>query len=302
MWRRRAGTTVVAMVGIALALGLAEVGLRVVGFGDPVLYDNRAAWGYRPLPDQTRRRFGGARVHVNALGTRGPDVGRTPRDGARRVLFLGDSVTFGGTYVDDAALFSAVAAAAQHVPVEPLNAGVNGWGFENVLGLVQATGGFASDVWVLTALEDDFRREKTHIGEVPYVNVAPATALAEVAALGGYRLLGRYRVPKPEEDLVALGRRNLSTVAAIVAAAHTAGARILLVWHPYEGALRWGQPEPHRAPYLAIDADARLDLHDAYGRATASLYVDGMHLTVEGHRVAGEAIGMALAPMLASPR
>ncbi|HEV7730634.1 MAG TPA: hypothetical protein VGR62_00665 [Candidatus Binatia bacterium] len=302
MWRRRAGTTLVAMLGIVVALGLAEVGLRVVGFGDPVLYDNRAAWGYRPLPDQTRRRFGGARVHVNGLGTRGPDVGREPRDGARRVLFLGDSVTFGGTYVDDDALFSAVAAAAQHVPVEPLDAGVNAWGFENVLGLVQATGGFASDVWVLTALEDDFRREKTHIGEVPYFNVAPKTALAEVAVLAAYQLLGRYRVPKPENDIVALGRRNLSTVAAIVAAARTAGAKILLVWHPYEGALRWGQPEPNRAPYLAIDADARLDLHEAYGRASAPLYVDGMHLSVEGHRVAGEAIGTALAPILASLR
>jgi hypothetical protein len=298
MSRRGAGIAALVAFGLALAFAAGEVVLRAVGLGRPVLYDNRAAWGYRPLPDQTLERRG-VRVHLNALGARGPDVAVERRPDVRRVLFLGDSVTFGGTYVDDAALFSAVAAAAQPVPTEPINAGVNAWGFANVLGLVDATGGWHSDVWVLTALEDDFRRGKTDIGEVPYFNVAPATAWAELAVLGAYRLLGRYRVPKPAEDLVALGRENLAVVQAIVAAARTAGAKVLLVWHPYEGALRLGQPEPHRAPYLALDADARLDLHEAYARAGEGLYVDGLHLTVEGHRVAGEAIGAALAQMLA---
>lgn len=297
MWRRGAGIAALVTLGLVLAFAAGELVLRAVGLGAPVLYDNRAAWGYRPLPDQTIERRG-TRVHLNALGTRGPDVAAERTPGTRRVLFLGDSVTFGGTYVDDAALFSAIAAAAQSTPTEPLNAGVNAWGFANVLGLVHATGGWHSDVWVLTALEDDFRRGKTTIGEVPYFNVAPATAWAELAVHGAYRLLGRYRVPKPEEDLVAMGRENLGVVQAIVAAARTAGAKVLLVWHPYEGALRWNQPEPHRAPFLALDADARLDLHDAYARAGGALYIDGMHLTADGHRVAGEAIGAALVPLL----
>ena len=48
--------------------------LRAGGLGDPILYDTRTAYGYRPLPGQTHRRLHGARVHVNALGLRGPDV------------------------------------------------------------------------------------------------------------------------------------------------------------------------------------------------------------------------------------
>src|SRR5689334_1343442 len=50
-----------------------ELALRVVGLGRPILYDNRESWGFRPVPDQTRRRLFGARVHVSALGVRGPD-------------------------------------------------------------------------------------------------------------------------------------------------------------------------------------------------------------------------------------
>src|SRR5262249_6596744 len=119
--------TAIALAGIAL-LVVGELGLRVLGFGEPVLYDNRVAWGYRPLPDQPRQRFGGARVHVNALGVRGPDVAPTRPPGTTRLLFLGDSVTWGGTYVDDEALFAAVAArrlGADGRRVEWLDAGVN---------------------------------------------------------------------------------------------------------------------------------------------------------------------------------
>src|SRR5512134_1174172 len=51
--------------------------------------------------------------------------------------------------------------------VEWLDAGVNAWGPENVLGFVRETGGFDSSVWIVVGLADDFRREKTHVGEVP---------------------------------------------------------------------------------------------------------------------------------------
>ncbi|MGH7895937.1 MAG: hypothetical protein ACREQL_14790, partial [Candidatus Binatia bacterium] len=164
--------------GVA-ALAVGEIGLRALGLGDPVLYDNRLAYGYRPQPEQTRRRLGGARVHVNALGARGPDLAPTRPPGVTRLLFLGDSVTWGGSYVDDDALFAAVAAHVLETSgprVEWLDAAVNGWGPQNILGLIGESGGFDSQVWIVTALEDDFRREKTHVGEVPYMNVAPRTA------------------------------------------------------------------------------------------------------------------------------
>src|SRR5947208_893194 len=187
-----------AVLGLAGLAGLGEAVLRLAGFGHPILYDNRAAYGYRPLPDQTRRRFGGARVHVNNLGLRGADVTPERPPGALRILFLGDSVTWGGSYVDDAQLFATIAAdmvrrrhPGRFTAVEALDAGVNGWGAENIAGLVGAEGefpdAFGSDVWVLTILDDDFRREKTHVGEVPYFNVPPATAWRGGRSGSGWR-------------------------------------------------------------------------------------------------------------------
>jgi hypothetical protein len=51
-----------ALAAAVVTLAAAEAALRLAGFGHPVLFDNRAAYGYRPLPDQTRRRPFGARV------------------------------------------------------------------------------------------------------------------------------------------------------------------------------------------------------------------------------------------------
>jgi hypothetical protein len=298
---RRAAAALV--VGGAVAAIAGELALRAVGLGDPVLYDNRLAYGYRPLPNQTRRRIGSARVHVNALGVRGPDVPPAPAPGTTRLLFLGDSVTWGGSYVDDDALFAAIAArrvAAERHPVEWLDAGVNGWGPENVLGLVRETRGFASTAWIVTGLEDDLRREKTHIGEVPYFDVPPRTAWEELLVLGAYRLLTAYKVPKPPDDLARLATANLERYRTIADEGQSLGARVLLVWHPTADALASGA-DPNRDRFLAIAQAvpcAALDLGPVYRAAGGHVYVDGMHLDATGHRVAGEAIGDALAALV----
>jgi lysophospholipase L1-like esterase len=227
----------------------------------------------------------------------------------RRLLFLGDSVTFGGSYVDDAAVFPAVAgrrlAMRSGGRVEALDGGVNAWGPQNVLGLVGPDGafpdGFESDVWILTLLEDDFGRDKTRIAEVPYLNVAPRTAIEEVLVVTAYRLLGAYKRSRAADDLAAATDRNLEAIESIVRHAGGRGVAVLLVWHPAVGALS-GHHEPAKARLAALAARTGtplLDLGPHYAaQGGPGLYEDGMHLNAAGHAVAGEAIGDQLADLL----
>jgi lysophospholipase L1-like esterase len=296
-------TAITLGLGVVVALGVGELALRILGLGDPVLYDNRLAYGYRPRPDQTRRRIGGARVHVNALGVRGPDVAPARAPDTTRLLFLGDSVTWGGSYVDDDALFAAIAArrlAAGGRRVEWLDAGVNGWGPENILGFLRETHGFDSSVWIVTGLADDLRREKTHAGEVPYFDAPPWTAWEELLMRGAYAVVTAYKRPKPPEDLRRLADANLARYRDVADEGRAAGARVLLVWHPTTDALASGV-DPARERFLGLAAPsgaAALDLGPAYRAAGGHVYLDGMHLDAAGHRVAGDAIGSALAGLV----
>jgi hypothetical protein len=291
------------LVAAFVAALAAEIGLRLLGLGQPVVYDNRLAYGFRPLPHQTLRRLRGATVRINALGLRGADVAPARPAGTTRLLFLGDSVTYGGSYVDDEEVLSSVVAAEMRrsgfSSVEALNAGVNAWGPANILGLVETEGGFDSNVWIVIAVDDDFRREKTHIGEVPYFNVAPRTALEEIAVLGAYRLLTAYKLPKPTEDEQRLAEANLGHYRSIAEAGRQRGASVLLVWHPDATGTRGG-PQRNRSAFLDMAVRERfptLDLATAYGDDPA-LYSDGLHLSVAGHRTAGEAIGRGIVRLL----
>jgi lysophospholipase L1-like esterase len=75
--------------------------------------------------------YGGVRVRINGQGLRGPEVGAEKPGGGLRILWLGDSVTFGyGVEREDETFPQAVAARlAQRLgrPVESVNAGVGGW-------------------------------------------------------------------------------------------------------------------------------------------------------------------------------
>jgi len=310
--QRSAAATLARVLGIAIvtlvaAALLTEMGLRLLGLGRPVLYDNRLAYGFRPLPAQALRRQGNATVRINALGLRGPDVAPARPLDTMRLLFLGDSVTYGGSYVDDEEILSSVAAEelrrAGFAKVEALNAGVNAWGPANIVGLLETTGGFDSNVWVVIAVDDDFRREKTRIGEVPYFNVAPRTALEEILVLGAYRLLTSYKLPKPAADDRELAETNLDRYRRIAEAGRQRGASVLLVWHPDARGARGGA-QRNRSAFLDMAAREHLpvlDLATAYG-SDDTLYSDGLHLSVAGHRVAGQAIGRELVRLLRGER
>jgi lysophospholipase L1-like esterase len=69
------------------------------------------------------------RVHVNALGLRGPEIERTPPPGRTRILALGDSMTF-GYYLEEDETWPARLEAllrARGRDVEVVNGGSGGW-------------------------------------------------------------------------------------------------------------------------------------------------------------------------------
>ncbi|MFO0757732.1 MAG: SGNH/GDSL hydrolase family protein [Byssovorax sp.] len=185
------GRPVAKALAVAIVLlAVAEGVLRTQGFGsEAVLYVSDPTVGYYTAPNQKLGRYGG-RVETNKVGMRAPDYPVDKPAGVFRVLMLGDSTLYGGSYVDQDALYArllekklnARAAAAGAGTVQVLNMGVNGWGPYHERGYVAKFGTFGADLAIICGPTDDLNRTHYGLMSVPFFSVdnPPALALEEV--------------------------------------------------------------------------------------------------------------------------
>jgi len=150
------------------------------GLGNPPLYELSPLYGYRLKPNQVIEPMGnmgflyGARLTTNNLGLRA--AGDWDSNPAGKILFLGDSVTYGGQYVDDAQLFTSVA--GNRLPGWQVgNGGCNAWGLGNIVGLIKDYGFSPAEVVVTSVIEGDFYRGTQRASSMPLWTERPSFAL-----------------------------------------------------------------------------------------------------------------------------
>lgn len=128
--RRRAARIVLApLLAVAFVLALEQM-LSPFVEGPTTLFQRDAELGWRLRPG-AEDYWGGLWTRINAQGLRGPVRDHARRAGVPRVLFLGDSVTFGFLIEDDARVLTARAEERLRArlggEVECINAAVGGW-------------------------------------------------------------------------------------------------------------------------------------------------------------------------------
>lgn len=103
---------------------------KFIGLGDPIRYDKDYVYGFAPKVNQKKKRFKDAIVTINESGLRSIENWKDSKK--KKILFIGDSVTYGGSYIDDKKIFS-------HLVCDELkkficgNAGVNAYGIINMV-------------------------------------------------------------------------------------------------------------------------------------------------------------------------
>ena len=105
---------IIVLLFIVLSTSLTELLLeKVYGLGNVVLYDSNPLYGFRPIPNQTILRSGywykpfKVKMAFNNLALRAEDDWDDKKDD--KILFLGDSVPYGGSCVDNKELLSYLA-------------------------------------------------------------------------------------------------------------------------------------------------------------------------------------------------
>lgn len=290
-----------ATVWIAALLGFAvatEIALREwSGMGRPQLFYKNPLYGYRLQPNQETWRFGGAHFRINNLGLRAmQDWDSRIED---KILFVGDSVTYGGNRISNEDLFSEVAASTLR-GFKSGNAGIPNWGVENVYGLIVQAKFLPARVYVTTLIEDDFYRGLTLGENRPWIKYqTPLFAWQELLEFAWHKyvrdtaeLNRREREKEPESVRSERAALKLKAMDEFLKAQ---GYRHLIFISPTRRQVLGQRPriaevqallEKHGVPavYL-LDRVAALPVSMEERK---SWHQDEDHLTVRGHRVWGE--------------
>lgn len=258
------------------------------GLGDPVLYDNNPVYGYRLLPNQHKLRFRGAEIHVNNLGLRCDQDWDAGAEG--KMLFLGDSVTYGGSYISNAQLFSTLA--ATDTGYQSCNAGVNAWGIDNIHGLVVESGFMPAGTYVTAVPEGDFYRGLTRMQGMPYFNIKPRFALEELLQFWfwkqGNRRYIEWENPAAAELKHDVVDRAADHLRAVDDTLKQNGFRHYLFISPTRKQSLDGAPRDKLVESALIARGLRAvyiaDELKNLRAARADLYVDSVHLSPAGHQ------------------
>lgn len=177
---------------LAIVLGLlltAEISLRVIGLGNPPIYEASDEYGYRFIPDQDITRFS-SRIYFNAHGLRSGEISQMPPPGVVRVLCLGDSITYGGALTTQKKtypyLLEARLQGRSPGKFEVLNASAPSWGIRNEESYIAKHGIYNSSIVVLQIGTDDLFTGKSSgdaVGRSPqYPDKRPVSAIGELFA------------------------------------------------------------------------------------------------------------------------
>lgn len=301
------------LLGTVLAV---EIALRLkLGLGNPPLFQRDAEIGYLLAPNQEVYRVGN-RVSINGYHQRADALAPMPRPGVARLMFLGDSITFGIAAIDQSNVFSEQVGRelrAHGQNVEIANASAASWGIGNEYAYINRFGTFGSQIAILQIGSSDLLQPKStgdRVGIDP--NQPDRKPLLAIDELVRRFLIPRFldfaglaerpnNEPVSEADREAIFSENMRYFTQLVARVRAGGTQpvVLLVPGlpeiiPIDGAMLT-RYNPYRDRFKEIARSLNVPLIDLaadFQRETnvARFYADGTHLTLDGNRAVSESI------------
>lgn len=291
-----------ALVLFAVMFLLAEGVARTQGFGNAVLYHADPVVGYYPSPNQHLARYGGA-VRTNRYGMRSEEIEPKKTPGDFRVLMLGDSTQYGGSYIAQENIYSSRVAAMLNKlggpgKVEVLAIGANGWGPFEERGYVTKFGAFDADLAIINLPLDDVNRPLYGLMDVPFFGDLNPPTLALEEFLNN--LTWRYRKahaglgPAWEAEQSPLGiaeygrlADDLHRTVPEVYGAILPGKSSGMGGPRTDASIDW--LEPLQATFKAhrVDASYPQGLFAGKGKPE-EVYYDDVHLNPRGHELYAE--------------
>jgi hypothetical protein len=263
------------------------------------MIESDPACEYIIKPDQDVERFF-SHTYINHYGMRSEQVPATRSAETLRILFVGDSITYGTSRVDQRSIFTELLhqdlPKLVHRPVEVLNASAGGWAPDNEVSFLRSRGIFHSDIVFLVLNDGDVTQPRSTISQVgdDLPQTRPSTAISELfTRFIKPRLL--HLVSKKDAGITVgdasskVIDQNLADLDIAREMVEGNSARLVLLYIPFRRDLP--QISAHAQSTLHAWANARhitiFDLSAAelpYPAEQIDLQ-DGVHFNAKGHEM-----------------
>lgn len=304
---------------LLVAFALTEFGLRTfLGLGSPLLYTHDASCVYLPVPNQDFTRLG-CRNTLNSLSMRSPEFAPHKSRGMLRLMFLGDSIVYGTTHVDQQQIFTSLLARdlprRLRQPVEILNASAGGWAPGNEAGYLRSRGTFESDAVFLVLNTGDLGQPTARPPltlEYGFPERRPLFASYELwVRYVSPRFFGLQQPMDPGSSAPLVSSlnewfpRELEFIKDVQQSATRGGAAFAIIFSPF--LIQAHEPALadafHRLQLWAGENDILLlDLAATYSALRPEeIYLDTRHLRPRGNELVAAAIEENLSRLLQLP-
>ena len=165
-----------SLISFSLAIFILEIIVKKIGLGNPLLYKVDSLVGYRLRPNQSNLRRKNSNVATDFEGFRIDHTKRYKKNN-KLLVFVGDSVTYGGSYIDNKDLFSSkICNLINKNNYFCLNNGVNSWGVLNMGRFIQNFSFYSQrnpEKFILVVLPGDEARNFRSFSDTPYWDIPP---------------------------------------------------------------------------------------------------------------------------------
>jgi hypothetical protein len=304
---RKAAFWIITGVLVCAPVGVVEVYLRSVGLGNPILFYANASYRFAPQPNQKQVRIRGATVTVDSKGFRSTKDWSEAADA--KILFIGASVTWGGTFIDDNDLFSegvcqrlAKSTGKRYICA---NTGANQYGTDNMAERIRYKGVDDESALVVTITTSNTTNGLVDAeGRFFFMRPPPQPfpALWEATTFVTWKLYHHLRpVTYRADDDLRVAQRSLENLFGAIHETQRPGRRVLIVQSPHKYELHGqeGALTKHVQSILARTPFEVLDLHASVSEAEGDgFYYDNDHLDVRGHHFFADQIAKRLGPLM----
>ncbi len=262
--------------------------VKFVGLGNPLIYQHSKIFGYDLLPNQMVERRG-KKITINDFGMRSNFNWSDKFD--KRILFFGDSVTFGGSLVSDEETFVSITCKKiKKIKTICGNYAFNGYGIESITNKLIFRNFDNEDLVIIVFIGNDFERGINSLAIQPYFskkidNFLPALTELVFIVLDKVRNKIRFNYAQISEKKEIYEKYQTQEILKFKRAIDNLNKEYLIFYSPEFSEFNNSVKYDYIKQKLEKNNIKFYDLTKVLEKDKNKIYYDNVHLNKFGHQI-----------------